>query len=390
MKKSLLWFLLIFLTVYGSMQYFIFWEIQRAFPDLGEWRPWLALVLFLMGVSPILARLLENGHWIELARGVAWVGYIWMAISLWFLSIGVAGELWNLGVRLIDDMIGVGPTLLLLPRPLLVGTGVLIIVLIVWGWYEASALRLETLTVRTPRFIPGTRPIRIVQISDVHFSLMTRRTWVNKLLARIREAEPDLLVSTGDLCDSSGPYMNPIMERLAEQPAPLGKLAVLGNHEYLHGLDGAIRFHEAAGFRLLRAERISVGNRLVVAGVDDPIGARLDLPTRLDEDRALPPVDRQAFVLFLKHQPRIDPIALDRFDLQLSGHTHRGQIVPFMFFVRLLYPYLDGCYPLSNGATLYVSRGTGTWGPPLRVLSSPEVTLIIIEPEAVSEEPSLP
>ena len=99
------------------------------------------------------------------------------------------------------------------------------------------------------------------------------------------------------------------------------------------------------------------------------------------EDSALPPPGKSEFTLLLKHRPKVLPSSLGRFDLQLSGHTHRGQIFPFNYLVKLQYPMLDGLYPLSGSSVLYTSRGTGTWGPPMRVLSPPEITVFTIVPE---------
>jgi predicted MPP superfamily phosphohydrolase len=120
----------------------------------------------------------------------------------------------------------------------------------------------------------------------------------------------------------------------------------------------------------------------LLAGVDDPGLARAGGgAARLDENACLPPAGpRSEFVVLLKHQPRVAPGSLGRFDLQLSGHSHRGQIFPFVAVIASIYRHFSGLYELGDGSWLYVSRGTGTWGPPLRFLSPPEVAAVTLHP----------
>jgi hypothetical protein len=154
-----------------------------------------------------------------------------------------------------------------------------------------------------------------------------------------------------------------------------GKFAVTGNHEYYAGLDKALEFTRGAGFSLLHGASVDIGP-IVIAGVDDRTGVQVRGERPVSDRQVLSKLDRAKFVLFLKHQPDPEPDALGAFDLMLSGHTHRGQIWPFTYFTMLFYPLNAGRYDLGQGSILYVSRGTGTWGPPIRFLSSPQVTIV--------------
>jgi predicted MPP superfamily phosphohydrolase len=118
---------------------------------------------------------------------------------------------------------------------------------------------------------------------------------------------------------------------------------------------------------------------LTIAGVDDPAGRWMGVPVHTDEKALLSALPRERFTLLLKHQPVVDRNSLGLFDLQLSGHTHGGQIFPFGLLVRMVYRMRNGLTSLTPNGHQYVSRGTGTWGPPLRVLAPPEITLIEIE-----------
>lgn len=157
-----------------------------------------------------------------------------------------------------------------------------------------------------------------------------------------------------------------------------GKFAVTGNHEFYAGLDRALAFTEKAGFTILRGEGITVSNALNVAGVDDPARGSYSPERTVSERALLAKLPQDKFTLFLKHQPVISSESLGMFDLQLSGHTHKGQIFPFNLVTKLYYRTHAGLSKVKGNALLYVSRGSGTWGPPVRFLSPPVVTVIDI------------
>jgi predicted MPP superfamily phosphohydrolase len=154
--------------------------------------------------------------------------------------------------------------------------------------------------------------------------------------------------------------------------------AVTGNHEFYAGLPQALSFTEQAGFRLLRNEAISLDNALTLAGVDDPAALHGVERKGVPEHDLLQGVSRGRFTVLLKHRPVMDTTSLGLFDLQLSGHVHKGQIFPFNLLTHLFYPVKMGFSTYANGSSLYVSRGTGTWGPPIRFLAPPEITVITL------------
>ncbi len=158
----------------------------------------------------------------------------------------------------------------------------------------------------------------------------------------------------------------------------MGKYAVTGNHEFYAGLPEALDFTQKTGFLLLRGQAHTLQNGLTIAGVDDPTGRFQAPPNALPENKLLGEIPENQFVIFLKHQPIVDANSIGLFNLQLSGHTHNGQIFPFGLLVRLVYKLNPGFTKLEKGSVAYISRGTGTWGPPVRFLAPPEVTLIEI------------
>jgi predicted MPP superfamily phosphohydrolase len=175
-------------------------------------------------------------------------------------------------------------------------------------------------------------------------------------------------------------HFDGIAELFRELHPRYGSFAVPGNHEYYVGIAQANAFTERAGFTLLPGRTREIAAMITIAGVDDPAAARFGPVKQEKEAALLAPLSHQRFILFLKHRPVVDPTSVGLYDLQLSGHVHKGQIFPFNLLTYLNFPVRAGLTRLAADSSLYVSRGTGTWGPPIRFLAPPEVTVIDLVP----------
>ena len=374
-------FLLIYFGIYGSMHAYFFWKTVQAL-QLQGW-PFLFLTgfLLLMVNGPILVRVLERNDQILGATALAWVSYTWMAVLLWFLSMGIIRDLWNTGVRA-AALITPGSYRLIVPaKPAYMIILVLISAATVWGFFEGRDLRTERVTIRTQYLPPGSKPVKIAQISDVHLGIIEGQKRIDQIASILFDEKPDLLLCTGDLMDGAIPHLNHMSTYFAAINPPLGKFAVTGNHEFYAGLKESLAFLRDAGFTVLRGEAVTTGP-VRVAGVDFPAERHTGQIPFIDEGAALDMGDDKGlFTILLKHHPVVEKSSLGRFQLQLSGHTHKGQIFPFNYPVRLRYHYIAGLYDLGMGSSVYTSRGTGTWGPPLRLLAPAEVTIFTIESE---------
>lgn len=255
---------------------------------------------------------------------------------------------------------------------------ILSILIAIYGSFEAKNIRTERITIKSPKIPESVGKLWIVQISDVHLGLIIRKERLEKILKEVKAAKPDLLVSTGDLVDGQINGLPGLAELLREINPKYGKFAITGNHEFYAGLKQAMDFTEKAGFTFLRGKGLTIAGLFNIAGVDDPAGKNYGLFTEVEEKKLLSGLPTEKFTLFLKHRPLFDRNAIGLFDLQLSGHTHKGQIFPLSLITRLFYPADSGYLALQNNSHLYVSRGSGTWGPPIRFLSPPEVTVIEI------------
>jgi predicted MPP superfamily phosphohydrolase len=331
----------------------------------------------LMILAPVLVRMSERLGLENLACPVSYAGYTWMGLAFLFFFFSLALDLYRLFVY------AAGPVLrtnlsrltpspqLALFIPLFLTLGVA-----VYGYFEARSIRSETLTVLSQKIPKEIGTLTIVQISDVHLGLIVRESRLKRILAEVKTATPDILISTGDLVDGQIDNLAGLAELLKGINARYGKFAVTGNHEFFAGLEHALSFTESAGFTVLRGKTASAGGIISIAGVDDPTGKYFGHYKGIPEKTLLSGLPKDRFTLLLKHMPVVDKNALGLFDLQLSGHTHDGQIFPFSLITRLFFPKNAGLFHLPHDAFLYVSRGSGTWGPPIRFLSPPEVTVI--------------
>ena len=372
-------FLLVYFVVYGGIHLYVYVKVRRAFRLTGRRRFALIVVLFGLTLAPILVRALARPGFPTAARLLGAVCFVWMAAVFWFFVLSVCGDVWNLAVRVLGRWAPRARRVALGPRAAVAVFSGAIVGGVAWGLVEASSIRVKEFTLDVPRL---ERPIRLVHMSDVHLGLLVGEGRLRRIARLAAAARPDILVSTGDLVDGSSEELGHLARILAGVEAPLGKFAVTGNHEYYPGLEGSLAFHRAAGFRVLRGEWLVVAETLGIAGVDDPAGWRRGERSFTDEDAALPAGDDRLPTVFLKHRPAVSPDSVGRFDLQLSGHVHGGQIFPFGLLVRLVYPLTPGLHRLERGSAVYVSRGVGTWGPPLRFLSPPEIAVFTLRPAA--------
>lgn len=366
----MLTFLSVALLIYGSMHLYAFGKVWLAVPhSLG-----LALTLMLAGItltlSPFVVWYLERQNWHGVTVVTAWASYSWMGFLFLFFCISLVFDLGHALAALLHFKWPLSDL------AVLVAAALLAFAALCYGLIEARQIKVEEIKINTPKLASGR--VTIGQISDLHLGIMKSDAFLDRVIAGLSKIRPDIVVATGDIVDAEGDNLDALARHFKSYAPPLGAYAVIGNHEYYVGLDSSVRFLRNAGFTVLRGESVSAGG-ITLAGVDDPSAQTPDQQTVSDARRALAPAIANDFIVLLKHQPVVDGSV--PFDLQLSGHIHGGQIFPFVYLTRLAYGVNTGLTRLADGRLLYVSRGAGTWGPPMRLFAPPEITLITIESE---------
>ncbi|BBY18986.1 metallophosphoesterase [Mycolicibacterium litorale] len=300
--------------------------------------------------------------------GVAWVLFVWSVLgNVLRLVLLLAG---------VDDPV----------RGRTVAAAVLAVavVLLVWGYAEAMRVpRIKTVDIGIDGLGRGLDGLRVAMITDTHYGPIDRARWSAAVVSRVNDLGADVVCHVGDIADGTVEQREPQAGPLADVTAACARVYVTGNHEYYSEAQAWLDYMERIGWDALHNRHIVVergGDRLVVAGVDDATAKASGVRGHgANLDAALAGADRSLPVLLLAHQPKqVTHAARAGVDLQISGHTHGGQIWPFNYLVRLEQPVVQGLSRHGERTQLYTSRGTGFWGPPFRVFAPSEITLLTL------------
>lgn len=394
MQRSLgqiLFFFAIMCALVAGTHYYLWHRMLRA-PDVDRRYQIIgARVLLVLAIAMPLAMALGRALPRPVASMISFFVYTWMGLAALLVSVLLATELMRAAVH-------AGSALLSRPldearrtflsRTLAGGAGMIAFGLA--GAGTASALgevALSRVKVSLRRLPPSLAGFRVVQLSDVHIGPTIGREWLANIVGRVNALDPHLVVITGDLVDGSVEALRDHVAPLADLRAKYGVYFVTGNHEYYSGADAWIAHLGTLGIRVLRNERVSIGEgdaSFDLGGVDDWSADQFLAHHGADMAKVAAGRDEQRELLVLAHQPRhIFEAAQHGAGLLLSGHTHGGQIFPVTMLVKLQQPYAAGLALHEGTQTqIYVSRGTGYWGPPMRVGAPAEITLLELFPGA--------
>ncbi|MDB4946934.1 MAG: putative phosphoesterase [Labilithrix sp.] len=376
MAARMLIFLVVALVLLGSAHYYVWARLVRdaawAAPSSASWRGATALVVLLYVV--MMASFFAQRSSRAIAGPLAWVGFTWLGV-LFFLVLSLG----------LSDLVRVaalgGNRAPALPerRQAVARLFGGIAALVGFGASGAAlagglaAVGVANVRVVLDKLARGASGYRIVQITDVHVGPTIGKEFIERIVAHVNALQPDLVAITGDLVDGSVAELREHVAPLAKLRARDGVFFVTGNHEYYSGVDAWLAHLGTLGIRVLRNERVALAD-FDLAGIDD---VSSHAPGHgADLGKALAGRDPSRPCVLLAHQPKgIEHADALGVDLQLSGHTHGGQLFPWGLLVRLQQPFVAGLHRLTR-AQLYVSKGTGYWGPPMRLGAPSEITVV--------------
>ena len=359
----------------------------RLLPDLphAAWVAAFALILAVMAGSMTLAVFMRRKQQQRLSDAVAWAGFLAMGALSSLFVLTLARDVGLLALSAVDLFLPLGAMLQRVHIWSAAAVPAIAGVLTIAGFINARRrARVRSVDIPIARLPPGLHGFSIVQISDIHIGPTIKRGYVEAIVDAVNALDPDMIAVTGDLVDGSVKQLSPHTQPLSRLASRHGTFFVTGNHEYYSGADAWVAEMRRIGLRVLMNEHDVLehrGEAIVVAGVTDYGAHHFDPTQKSDPAAAIAGAPPAAAVrLLLAHQPRSAFAAAPAgFDLQLSGHTHGGQFLPWIFLVRLQQPFIAGLDRLKN-LWVYTSRGTGYWGPPMRLGAPSEITHLRLVP----------
>ncbi len=365
----------VMLGLYAGIHYYFWNRLVRATSLPGPWPATLSTLLVGLAISVPIAFLVARFLNLPGADALMWPAFAWTGMSLFLLlgllSIDAVHILVAGGFKLAGSEVLVDPERRLWFSRLLAG-GAAASSAVLGGYSIQRALagpKLKTQELALPRWPRSLDGLRIAQLSDLHIGRTIGRSYVEDVVRRTNALEPDLIVITGDLVDGTPENLDHAAAPIGELRARLGVFFVTGNHDHYSGVEPWIAWLRQRGITVLRNQHVTLGEgeaAFDLAGVDDRYFSS-------DLDRALAGRDTRKPVVLLSHQPQEFSAAVAQgVDLQLSGHTHGGQIFPFTLFAGWIFRWVAGPYRVRD-SQLYVSRGSGYVGPPMRLGAPSEI-----------------
>lgn len=368
--------------IYGGLNYYIG---LRGWQTLFSFVPFLIPQVYwtffwLLSLSYLFSRLSQKFLPTVLYEGLIRIGAYWLAFMFYFLLVITALDI----LSLLDRFLHLVPVEI--KQSLNPSLGLVVFILVIgivsYGAWNARHPRVNHYEVSIAKQAGSLKQLHVVMVSDVHLGTIINNSYLTKMVTSINQLKPDLVLLAGDVFDENIETVNKqqMADSFRKLSAPNGVFAILGNHEYISGnAEDTIKYLGEAGVKVLRDSSQKIAGSFYLVGRDDRSGARLNGVKRQDLKTLLQGVNHSLPILLMDHQPlQLAEPAEQGVDLQLSGHTHAGQLFPIEFITQRIFED-DWGYLRKGNFQLIVSSGYGTWGPPIRVGNTPEIVDITIK-----------
>jgi len=351
-------FILIYFLSLGFFHYFFYLKLRIFIPFTSYGKFFYILISAILILLPIISRIFEKNNFIILPEIFLYIFYFWIAYLFIFNFFGILALPLNFLQNFKNTL---NKILFLLP-----------LFIITIGFIQEKFIKVRNFEIKNEKI---KRTLKVGFISDLHLGLTQSKNKLNKIVKILEDEKIDILLGGGDFLDSS--YQKEEINILKNFNPPFGKYAVFGNHEWYVGIEKSKEILENFGFNVLRFETAEIDGNILIAGAEDETAKYFK--KNFNEKDFLKNLPEDKFIIYLRHRPPKGKI--EKIDLILSGHTHNGQFFPFSLITSLVFKYHSGFYKLDENSYLYVSSGAGSWGPPIRFLTTRDIAIFKILPK---------
>jgi len=377
-KRAFIIFFSVVLSIYTLINLYIFIRGWEVVPENTSVRLGYVVLFLILFLSFIAGRFLERAALSRFSSALVWIGSFWLGAMVYFCFILLVIDI----MWLMNSIVPLLPLFLIASgeakevTPMIV-IGFVILVVIA-GYINALKPRVKTLDLTIPKNVNPTKALNIVVASDIHLGTLICKSRLERIVEKINSLNPDLVLLPGDVVDEDlGPVIRENLgETLRKIKSKYGVITVTGNHEYIGGVEEACRYLTDHGITVLRDNSMKIDNGITIVGREDASIRQFAQKRRKSLEELMENADTSHPVILMDHQPfRLEEAEKNGVDLQLSGHTHHGQLWPFNFITKRVYELSWG-YKKKGNTHFYVSSGVGTWGPPIRTGNRPEIVNI--------------
>ncbi len=380
--KNFIIFFSIVLTIYGLVNYYIFIRGWQAIPRGSQVRTYYLIIFLILALSYILGRVLENYYLSSFSGVFVWIGSFWLGLMVYlFLSVLVIDIF-----RLLNHFAGIFPSFIFndYQKTKQITAAVVLsvsLILIVAGRINALSPKIEKLDLKIDKAVHSKKEWNIVLASDIHMGTLIGNSHLDKLVDITNSLNPDLVLFAGDIIDED---LAPVIKQdlgatLKNIKAKYGIYAITGNHEFIGGVEPAVKYLTEHGINVLRDSFVKIGNSFYLVGREDRSTNQFAHKRRKTLAEIMENVDKSFPIVMMDHQPfGLNEAVENGVDLQLSGHTHHGQLWPFNYITEMVYELSWG-YKKKGNTHFYVSSGFGGWGPPVKIGSRSEIVNIKLQ-----------
>ncbi len=375
-KTRMAIFFTIILGIHALVNFYIYKRAAQGFEAIPQMIFWLRVIMIILFISYPLGRFLEKVWYSPLANFFHWTGAFWFAGMLYFVLAIFSLDIIRLANHIYDFLPiewirNYQNTKLITTYT----TIALVVTTIIIGHINAWTPKITKKTLSINKKGGKYNSLKIVAVSDIHLGTIIGPRKTGKLVHTINALHPDIILLAGDIVDED---IKPVISQnlgknLLNLKAPLGIYGVTGNHEYIGGAEDAVKYLEEHGVKILRDTSTLINNSFYVVGREDRDKTNYTGITRKQPKELTTYLEKDKPIILLDHQPyHLEEAQQAGVDLQISGHTHHGQLWPFNYITEKIFEVSSG-YKKKGDAHFYVSNGYGTWGPPVRLGNRPEI-----------------